>query len=233
MVVPDGVEAGQNSVCKLEKSSYGLKQSPRCWNERLNGQLLRMGFTRSCHDYCLYTRCTKGDEMYIIIYVDDLLIAGRKLSSIVRLKKELSAVFKMTDCGEVHHFLGMKVEYNRNEGRLRLSQEAQVVKILQRFGMINCNSCKTPMEKGLQLKRDGPSTNEPYRELLGSIMYTMLCVRPDICYPVSYMGRFQQNPTNQHWQSLNRIVCYLQGKMGLCLKFKRDENAAQLVVFGG
>lgn len=87
------------------------------------------------------------------------------------------------------------------------------------------------MKKGLQLKRDGPSTNEPYRELLGSIMYTMLCVRPDICYPVSYMGRFQQNPTDQHWQSLKRIVRYLQGTMGLCLEFKRDENAAPLVGF--
>lgn len=173
MAVPDGVKANQGMVCKLQKSLYGLKQSPRCWNERLNGQLLKMGFTRSSHDYCLYTKCTPGDELIIVIYVDDLLIAGRKLTSIVRLKKELSAVFKMTDCGEANYFLGMKLMYNREEGTLRLSQEAQVTKILQRFDMVNCNSCKTPMEKGLQLKRDGPSTKEPYRELLRS----MLCVR--------------------------------------------------------
>lgn len=165
MAVPDGVRENQGLVCKLQKSLYGLKQSPRCWNERLIGQLvLKIGFTRSSHDYCLYTKCTPGDELIIVLYVDDLLIAGRKLTSIVRLKKELSAVFKMTDCGEANYFLGMKLVYNREEGTLRLSQEAQVTKILQRFDMVNCNYCKTPMEKGLQLKRDGPSTKEPYRE---------------------------------------------------------------------
>lgn len=138
MVVPDGVEADRYSVCKLKKSLYGLKQSLRCWNERLNGQLLRIGFTRSCHDYWLCTRCTEGDET---IYVDDLLIAGRKLS--YGTVKELSTVFKITDC----HFLGVEVEYNRDQGKLQLSQEAQVVKIQQRFGMVKVSDgIGTPIE---------------------------------------------------------------------------------------
>lgn len=63
------------------------------------------------------------------------------------------------------------------------------------------------------------------------MMYTMLCVRPDICYPVSYMGRFQQNPADHHWQTLKRIVRYLQGTQGLCLEYRREEAAEPLVGF--
>lgn len=65
--------------------------------------------------------------------------------------------------------------------------------------MSDCNHVKTPMEKGLQLKYNDTSTiDKPYRELLGSLMYVMLCVRPDICYHVSYLGRFQEKPSDEH-----------------------------------
>ncbi|XP_037807715.1 secreted RxLR effector protein 161-like [Lucilia sericata] len=68
------------------------------------------------------------------------------------------------------------------------------------------------MEKGLQLTYNvGNTIDKPYRELLGSLMYVMLCVRPDICYHVSYLGRFQQNPSEEHWQSLKRVLRYLKG----------------------
>lgn len=87
MAIPDGVTAPPNTVCRLLKSLYGLKQSPRCWNEKFNDRLLSLGFRRSLHDYCLYVRVVPGDEIYIILYVDDLLIAGRKIETIEYLKK--------------------------------------------------------------------------------------------------------------------------------------------------
>lgn len=75
------------------------------------------------------------------------------------------------------------MEYNRNRGELKQSQEAAVKKILEKFGI----PAKSPMQKGLQLSREGSVTAQPYWELLGSMMYQMLCVRPDVCYTVSYM----------------------------------------------
>lgn len=198
MVVPDGVKAPPNTVCQLLKSLYGLKQSPRCWNEKFNEKLLKLGFVRSKHDYCLYTRIQNENEIYVVIYVDDLLICGRRLDTIMKLKQQLTTMFEMTDCGDVTHFLGMRVDYDKKQGSLRLTQEANIEKLLVRFDMANCNTVKTPVEKGIQLTRTGEPTTQPYRELLGSLMYVMLCTRPDICYSIGFLGRFQQDPTTQH-----------------------------------
>lgn len=101
--------------------------------------------------------------------------------------------------------------------------------ILDKFSLCTCNPTLTPMEKGLQLTRDGNTTSHPYRELLGSIMYQMLCVRPDLCFPISYMGRFQQNPTESHWTSLKRITRYLKGTTAMGLPLKRTESSTSLV----
>ena len=229
MAVPEGVDARPGTVCRLMKSLYGLKQSPRFWNDRFNQQIVKMGFERSRHDYCLYVKCTEDDELYIILYVDDLLIVGRKIESISELKKKLSRTFSMTDCGEARYFLGIKLDLNRNTGTLRLSQKAHVEKILRRFRMTDCNSTKTPMEKKLVLRREGKPYDGPYREMLGSLMYLMLCVRPDICFPVGYMGRFQHKPTDEHFQSLKRIIKYLKGTSDVTLDFKKNTKASPLI----
>lgn len=227
--VPEGVLAGSNTVCKLQKSIYGLKQSPRCWNERLNSVLLKLGFTRSRRDYCLYSLAIKDDEIFLVIYVDDVLIVGRNLSTIIQLKQRLSKEFEMSDCGNVKHFLGMKFDYHQDIGKLKLSQEANALKILAKFGMSECNPVKTPMEKGLQLSREGSRTAEPYRELLGSVMYQMLCVRPNLCFPVSYLGRFQQCPTEIHWKTLKRTVRYLKATSSMGLVYAREDESKPLV----
>ena len=220
MSLPDGVEKQKGKVCQLVKSLYGLKQSPRCWNHEFNKFIVNLGFMRSKHDYCLYVK--KGNSsniLILVLYVDDLLIAGNQLSEVEELKKDLGKRFEMSDCGQLKSFLGMKIE-NSIKG-LKLSQEASIERVLQKFGMTDCNSVKTPMEKGIQLnpKTDTEFFEEPYRELLGSLMYIMLCVRPDICFAVGYMGRFQQNPSDQHWQALKRILRYLQGTKSKKLNF--------------
>ena len=84
--------------------------------------MLCLGFTRSPHDYCLYVRKRNGNVMYLILYVDDLLISGSSVSEIEVLKKQLSKQFEMSDCGRLQRFLGTMLEYNREERILRLSQ---------------------------------------------------------------------------------------------------------------
>ena len=77
-----------------------------------------------------------------------------------------------------------------------MPQDSSIDKHLNKFGRMECNSFKSPLEKGLQLtpNPENIELEKPYRELLGTIMYLMICVRPDLCYAVGYMGRFQQNP---------------------------------------
>lgn len=104
--------------------------------------------------------------------------------------------------------------------------------MLEKFGMAECNSSRSPMEKGLQLnKTQGERTQEPYRELLGSLMYTMMSTRPDICFSVGYLGRFQQQPNQQHWMALKRVVRYLKGTQHIVMKFKRYDHAKPLIGF--
>jgi len=224
MAIPEGVNPDPGKACKLLKSLYGLKQAPRCWNQKFNSHLLSLGFSRSTHDYCLYTKFSGDDILIVVMYVDDLLIAGKTAASINWLKKSLSKNFEMSDCGELKYFLGMKIE-KQDEG-IALSQTASIDKLLQKFGMMDCNPVRSPMEKGLQLlqKKDNSKFDKPYREMLGSLMYIMLCVRPDLCYAVSYMGRYQQNPSDEHWQHLKRIVRYLKGTSGKKLCFKENTN---------
>ena len=207
MAVPDGLSIDSEMACKLNKSLYGLKQAPRCWNIKFNNFLVSLGFSRSRHDYCLYTKLSTNntDDLIIVMYVDDLLIAGNKLNSIEKLKQDLSKRFEMSDCGILKFFLGMKIELLNDE--ISITQNSSIEKLLNKFGMVECNPVKSPMEKGLQLNNNQNSTcDQPYRELLGSLMYLMLCSRPDICYSVGFMGRYQQNPSDTHWQHLKRIV---------------------------
>lgn len=95
--------------------------------------------------------------------------------------------------------------------------------------MTDCNPAKTPMEKALQIDDDKIATNQPYRELLGSLMYLMLCVRPDICYYIGYMGRFQQNPTESHWKALKRILRCIKGTKKMKMQFKSSDNSKILL----
>ena len=98
--IADGQE---NLVCKLRKSIYGLKQSPRCWNSALNAQQKTMGFNQSASDPCIYTSL---EEMFIlVVYVDDITLTGKIDERIKEVKNSLDKRFEVKDVGEVHYFL--------------------------------------------------------------------------------------------------------------------------------
>ena len=228
--IPEGMKESPNDVLKLKKSLYGLKQSPRCWNTKFNNILLKFGFSRSMHDACLYIKLSAGHDIFIIIYVDDVLIVGETNEDVCNLKSKLCQVFEMTDCGLLTHYLGTAIEYDRVTGVMKLSQISSTQKILNSFGMDDSKPMSTPMEKGLILEPETQeSTNYPYRELLGKLMYLMLWVRPDLCYSVGYLGRFQQYPSETHWTSLKRVLRYLKGTSGLKLEFRKNTKAEKVV----
>ncbi|XP_055615246.1 uncharacterized protein LOC129761546 [Toxorhynchites rutilus septentrionalis] len=157
---------------------------------------------------------------------------GLRIKTVEEVKKKLSQFFKMTDCGEMQHFLGMKIAYDRTPGKMQFSQGASIEKMLKKFGMNDCNPTRTPMEKGLQLTCSNTGTvNEPYREVLGSLMYVMMSTRPDIRFPVGYLGRFQQEPEQLHWTALKRVVRYMKGTKDMFLEFSRGKDVEPLVGF--
>jgi hypothetical protein len=109
---PKGYEDGTNMVCKLERSLYGLREILRTCYEFLNKFLINLGFKRSNIDYCLYTFKKGTDIVYLLVYVDDLLICTMSKEKIQDIKKLLADEFKMKNLGEIKEYLGINVEYD-------------------------------------------------------------------------------------------------------------------------
>ena len=138
MQQPEGfIEKGQEKiVCKLKKSLYGLKQAPREWYNKFDAFIQTQGYAQSETDHCLYTKRAKdGSLIVLILYVDDMLIAGRSGYEIDALKKRLMDAFEMKDLGDANHILVMRIIRDRTKTLLYLSQKDYVSKVLQRFNM--------------------------------------------------------------------------------------------------
>ena len=99
----------EHLVCKLERSIYGLKQSPRFWNEVLDEHLQSMGFQRSAADESIYTEKINGDLALIAVYVDDIILASKKEQTINKTKEVFAKRFVVKGMGQLHYFLGVRV----------------------------------------------------------------------------------------------------------------------------
>ena len=120
----------ENLVCKLKKSIYGLKQSPRCWNDALDTHLKEIGFVQSTSGPCIYM-VAGGDLFYIEVYVDDIVLAARSEERIKEVKGALSAKFDIKDMGILHHFLGMSVVQDEAQGHAWIGQPTYTENLLE------------------------------------------------------------------------------------------------------
>ncbi|UYV65648.1 hypothetical protein LAZ67_3004952 [Cordylochernes scorpioides] len=141
---PEGfVQAGQeNKVCKLNRSLYGLPQSGRCWNEKINQIFNDIGLRRLESEPCAYILQEEEKTLIIGIYVDDFLIIGSDSTIINRIVKQLDKQIVIVRKEKPIFFLGIKIE--EKENCFELSQEAYVEKILKKFNLEECNPVKTP-----------------------------------------------------------------------------------------
>ena len=214
MTQPPGfIEPGQESlVCKLNKSLYGLKQSPRCWNVKLDGFLQSLGFSQSSADQCIYMRVVEGAQTIIAVYVDDLIIMSDTSAQLNEVKKGLSAQFKMKDLGEIHHCLGISV--TREGNSIKLSQQHYIDQLLKRFGMEQCNTVATPAAVDVKLEKDDgsrPADQALYQSIIGSLIYAASATRPDIAFSVGVLSKFNATPTETHMTAAKRVLRYLKG----------------------
>ena len=146
MAQPDGfkVAGKENWACKLKKSLYGLKQSPRQWYKRFDLFMVKQRYTRSNFDHSVYFRKLRdGSFLYLLLYVDDMLIASKSKVEIDKLKAQLSAEFDMKDLGEARKILGMEIKRDWKRGTVCLTQTQYLKKVLQRFGMSFSKANKT------------------------------------------------------------------------------------------
>eukprot|EP00253_Pinus_taeda_P025925 PITA_25925 len=190
-------------VCKLRKSLYGLRQSPKQWYKKFDFFMVSQNFVRSEYDHCVYFKSFNGIFIILALYVDDMLIASKSMEEINRLKAQLSMTFDMKDLGAAKHILGMEIHRDRKNGKLWLSQQKYVEKVLEKFSMNNVKPVNIPLASHFKLSSVlSPRADEekqymshvPYANAVGNLMYAMVSTRPDISHAVGVVSRFMANP---------------------------------------
>ena len=231
MQQPDGyaIRGQEHLVCKLRKSLYGLKQSPRCWNAAFREYMELIGFNQSVADPCVFIRV--GDTMTIVaVYVDDLILIAGTQGEMQDVKKNLADRFKMKDMGSLHYCLGISIVQDEQNGCIWLHQKQYIQNMLQRFGLTEAKIVSTPADPYVKLVKDDGVSNEvdsiAYQSMVGSLLYAAMATRPDIAQAVGAVSKFNSKPSEAHLTAVKRILRYLKGTVDLALKYRKVEDGS-------
>nr|GEX57920.1 retrovirus-related Pol polyprotein from transposon TNT 1-94 [Tanacetum cinerariifolium] len=196
--LPGFEEGTGNNVCLLKKSLYGLKQSPRQWYKRFDVYMISNGSAAATMSHNSYDRCVyfkefaPGMYIYLLLYVDDMLIACKSKSEIEYTKRLLRKEFDMKE-------LSVSVPLGAHF----------------KVSLKDCPSSHWDVER---------ISKVPYANAVGSLMYLMVCTRPDIAYVVSIVSRYLTNPGKNHWEAVKWILKYLKGTADVGLVYGRDQG---------
>ena len=175
---------------------------------------------------------------FLILYVDDILLIENDTEFLNSIKGYLNKNFSVKDLGEAAYILSIKIYRDRSRRLIGLSQSTYLDKVLKKFKMDQAKKGFLPVLQGVKLSQTQcPTTAEgrekmkdvPYASAIGSIMYAMLCTRPDVCLAISLAGRYQSNPGVDHWTAVKNILKYLKGTKDMFLVYGGDK---ELVVNG-
>eukprot|EP00253_Pinus_taeda_P031315 PITA_31315 len=157
--------------------------------------------------------------VYLVVYVDDILMTGNNESYIASIKKELRKGFEMTDLGYVHYYLG--IEVTQHPKSIFLSQKKYIGAMLNRFGMIECNPLTTPMEENIKLTSiEGKEFEDAtkYKQFVGSLIY-LTTTRLEILFDVGILSTFMQKHCERHWLAKKRVLRYMKRTQDFGIKY--------------
>jgi hypothetical protein len=189
-----------------------VKQSPKQWYKRFDSYMIKIGYNRYEYDCCVYVRSLYDSSyIFLLLYVNDMLIVARSMKEVNKLKALLSKEFDMKDLGVAKKILGMEIRKDRDAKKLWLSQANYVKKVLERFSMENAKPVSTHLANHFRLSTSQcPKTVEetedmskvPYASAVGCLMYAMVCTRLDLAQAVNMVSKFMANPGRQHWDAV-------------------------------
>ncbi|XP_062104373.1 uncharacterized mitochondrial protein AtMg00810-like [Humulus lupulus] len=165
------------------------------------------------HDNSLFVQHTQGFTIFLIVYVDDILLIGSSNAAVLGLIQKLNAVFALKDLGEVDYFLGIQVQHTTNG--MHLGQRKYIIDLLAHADMQHVNPLPTPMAEGEKITTFGSDPlPEPYkyRSIVGALQYVTI-TRPEISYVVNKVSQFMHTPMKSHWKIVKKILRYLKGNL--------------------
>ena len=144
-------------------------------------------------------------------------------------KRQMTALFRMSDLGELSYYLGIEVRQERD--RITLCQAAYAKKLLERAGLEDCNPGNVPIEARLKLSRDSkerPVDSSEYRSIIGGLRY-LVHTRPDISFAVGYLSRFMEAPASDHYAAVKRLLRYVAGTLDYGCAYVRGKGTPELL----
>jgi hypothetical protein len=194
-----------------------LSKPPRVFYQLVRDLLLANGFTNAISDTCVFVKKVNGKNVYVAVYVDDMLLFAQLRQEIDDIKGILQSQFEIDDRGEVDFILGMKVIRDRNNKTIRISHHRYISDLLERVGFEGSkSSCGTPLPAGYQFNAEDKSVREEeavraneFRSVIGSLMYLAHWSRPDLMYSVSTLSSFCNFPSENHWRGVHHILSFL------------------------
>jgi histone deacetylase 1/2 len=213
-------------LCKLDKALYGLKQAPRAWYSRLSEKLQQLGFKPSRADISLFYFNKGNLTMFLLIYVDDIIVVSSCQEATQALLRKLHEEFALKDLGDLHYFLGIEVK--KVENGIIMTQEKYATDLLKRVNMLSCKPVSTPLSTSEKLSAYlgdplGPTDITRYRSIVGALQYLTL-TRPDISFSVNKVCQYLHAPTTAHWSAVKRILRYLKNTSSIGLILRRSPS---------
>ncbi|GKV49000.1 hypothetical protein SLEP1_g55774 [Rubroshorea leprosula] len=208
------------------------KMASRNWFEKFTNSLLATGFCQSKVDYSLFTSTTDNKFVAVLIYVDDIVITSNDAEKLAALKAYLYKEFSIKDLGPLKYFLG--VEVARTAEGIILSQQKYALDILIEAGLLGAKPSHFPLDQHHRLKlASGPlaSDSSQYMRLVGRLLYLTI-TRPDICYSVSILAQFMQNPKQEHFEAAMKLVAYCDADWAGCPHTRRSTTGYYICLGG-
>ncbi|PNY05485.1 retrovirus-related Pol polyprotein from transposon TNT 1-94 [Trifolium pratense] len=224
MTPPPGVTNDPNKVCKLVKSLYGLKQASRQWYAKHTSLLLSHGYKQAHCDHSLFTKHDASHFTLLLVYVDDVIIAGNHMAEFSYVKNLLHNAFKIKDLGQLKYFLGLEVAHSAKG--ISLCQRKHCLDLLTDSGLLGAKPVSTPSNASIKLHADDTAPYEDisaYRHLVGRLLY-LNTTRPDITFITQQLSQFLSKPTHTHYNAAMRVLKYLKNCPGRGLFFPRTST---------
>jgi hypothetical protein len=200
MAQPKGfaMKEKEHMGCHMRKSIYGLKQASSQWYLMFNETIQSFGFKENEEDNYIYVKFRSEKFIFLILYVDGILLTSSDVSLLLETKRFLFSNFDMKNLSEASFVLGIEIHRDRRKGVLGLSQKSYSEKVLKKFSMHAGNPMPTPIIKGdkygsFQSPRNQYEIDQksvPYASAVRSLMYAQVCTRPDLAFVTGMLCRY-------------------------------------------
>ena len=208
----------------LMRALYGLKQASLAWFNELKKFLLSVGLQSNIIDPCLFFRVHGDEKLFVLVYVDDLIIVASSDEILDEFEKELTSKFKANNVSEMDSFLGLEIKMDENQ--IQIHQTKFLEKLLREYGFHQAKRMSVPMtasgEAGKALQQE-----RPIREVIGSLLYAAMRSRPDIAFAVRVLASQQSKPTDVLWNQITFLLRYLRGTTSYGLNYEREAKFDQ------